>query len=369
MELTADRRRLWDRTPFDEDGGDGGGGGLSPVVVTSSADVVPPVYLSPAAIRLFLEHLAAAGGTSEASFDRKVTVEALMGLRQLDRDFFDNAHSAVKATIARHPCILRVDDKGDDEDNNLTAATAAVLAAARERDTGVTLTIPVSSRPDADTDLLFPAGTTFKLLLNLGKAIRAGRETSLRSSMRIRAAGSARLHPGGRLQGTARFEVVLPDVSFRFVRVRAVPVLSTTLSIKLARRGGVSPVKGGSGGSEPYPQMGYVTLNASGKAVPLMETDAAIGESPLVGVWTAHDDDGTGSGGRRPSTGASAEAGSDERSLRHPTTWAACLRYMHNEHIRERVYADGSNTFLLVRANTAFSPTRPLARPPAEKRP
>jgi len=386
MEFPTDRSRLWDRTPFDEDDGTGSGSGCpSPIVVASSADVVPPVYLSPAAIRLFLEQLATAGaaaeGTTEASFDRKVSVEALMGLRQLDRDFFDNAHGAVKSMIAHHPCILRVDDTGDDGDY-VGASAPRDTGAGAGAGVGSTLTIPVSTRPDADTDLLFPAGTTFKLLLNLGKAIRAGRETSLRSSMRIRAAGCARLHPGGRLHGTARFEVVLPDVSFRFNRIRAVPVLSTALSIKLARRGGTSPNKGNSG---PCPTMGYVTLNASGKAVPVLETDAAVGTSPLVGVWTAHDDDhtasgsgsGSGSGGRRAATAASGGEGSDERAVRHPLTWAACLRYLHNEHIKERVHADGADAFLLVRLSSAawgvasvcVTPPRPAPPRPDPTRP
>ena len=369
MEFPTIRTEMWDRSPIANDDGN-----VSSTTFSSS-DMIPPVYLSAAAIRSLLEEMAT---TVDTNFERKAYVEMLSGLGQLDRDFFDHAHSAVKSMLVKHASVLRIDDDMNgiprSDEGDLVAAAAA-------------LTIPISSRVDTDTELLFPPNTTFKLLLNLGKAIRAGRETSLRSITRIRSAGSARLHPGGRLLGTIRFEMVLPNVSLQFQRIHTIPVLSTPLSLQLARRGAVvtsgstspySPMRGSGSGSHssssssrsnnsnnnnsnsPSPQMGYLTMNTAKKAVPLLETDPTISTVPLIGIWIAFDDDATANAtavdhSRSVSSsgqGCSTKSGLSS-SIRNPLTWAHCVRYLFNEHIKDRILLDdgiggANNTFLLI---------------------
>jgi hypothetical protein len=344
MEFPKNRETLWNREREGDE-----------VVTINATDVVPPFFMSPPAIRSFLEELS----TADINFERKAVVETIAGLGPYERDFFDHAHSAVKSIMARHSCIMRMEStrNGDGEG----------VSSSREP-SGSVLTIPITPRTEGDTDLLFPPGTTFKLLLNLGKAIRAGRETSLRSTMRIRSSGSVRSDPGGRLMGTVRFEVVLPDVSFSFHRINDVPVLSTALSIKLARRGVTSPPPGRGSSSRPThdlacPQLGYLTMNQSRKAIPLLETDHTISTVPMVGVWTAFDDDDDSPA----RTARKGDHPSGSRSLANPLTWAACVRYIFTEHIKDRATVS-DDTFLLVRAShsTCFTyfphslPTLPL---------
>ena len=380
MEFPSNRKEMWDRSPIANDDGT-----LTSTTITSS-DVIPPVYLSAAAIRSLLEEMMSSVDTN---FERKAYVEMLSGLSQLDRDFFDHSHSAVKSMLVKHASILRIDDMNDGISRSVGGDLGAAMTAAA-------LTIPISSRHDTDTELLFPPNITFKLLLNLGKAIRAGRETSLRSMTRIRSAGSARLHPGGRLVGTVRFEMVLPNVSLKFRRIQTIPVLSTALSLQLARRGAVvssgstspySPIRtnasennsnsfrvqnttnnfaSSSSSSNIVPQMGYVTMNTAKKAVPLLETDPTISTVPLIGIWIAFDDDAmdltpsTSSGSSSSgSTSVNTSGNNGPRhgitpSIRNPLTWAHCVRYLYNEHIKDRILLDDmsgtthNNTFLLI---------------------
>ena len=387
MEFPSNRTEMWDRSPIANDDG------ITTSTTITSSDVIPPVYLSAAAIRSLLEEMMTSVDTN---FERKAYVEMLSGLGQMDRDFFDHAHSAVKSMLVKHASILRIDDTNGiprTEEGDLAAAATAAL------------TIPISSRIDTDTELLFPPNITFKLLLNLGKAIRAGRETSLRSMTRIRSAGSARLHPGGRLVGTVRFEMVLPNVSLKFQRIQTIPVLSTSLSLQLARRGAVvtsgstspySPTRAsanhsssssssssfrgnninsnnpGSSSSSVVPQMGYVTMNTAKKAVPLLETDPTISSVPLIGVWIAFDDEMTTMDSTRTSSssGSSGSSGNGcptsgglSSSIRNPLTWAHCVRYLFNEHIKDRILLgdpsphDGTDTNTGSNTNTGTTTT------------
>lgn len=330
MEFPKNRGTLWNR---DREG--------DVIVTINATEVVPPFFMSPPAIRSFLEQLS----TADINFERKAVVETIAGLGPYERDFFDHAHSAVKSIMARHSCIMRMESNHNGDEDGLSNS---------REPSGSMLTIPITPRSEGDTDLLFPPGTTFKLLLNLGKAIRAGRETFLRSTMRIRSSGSVRSDPGGRLMGTVRFEVVLPDVSFTFHRIKDVPVLSTALSIKLARRGATSPISNrGSSSTSPIPQdgltcpqMGYLTMNQTRKAIPLLETDQTISTIPMVGVWTAFDDED--SPGRTPTRKSDDRSGI--KSLLNPLTWALCVRYLFTEHIKDRATLD-DGTFLLVRTS------------------
>ena len=117
--------------------------------------------------------------------------------------------------------------------------------------------------------------------------------------------------------GTLRFEAILPNISFQVTQIRTIPILSTPLSIKLARRknknnrynndnnnnyddrnnaysGSSSYSNSNSnsnGNNNNLPQVGFVTLNQTRKIVPLLEHDHAVSLSPIVGVWTAFDFD------------------------------------------------------------------------------
>ena len=169
--------------------------------------------------------------------------------------------------------------------------------------------------------------------------------------MNVRFLGSVQRHNTS-LNGTLRFEAILPNVSFQVQRIRTIPVLSTPLSIKLARR---------SGSSGP-PQVGYVTLNQTRKIIPLLENDPAVSLTPLVGVWTAFDDiseyyekytnhsdqnNNQNNHHNRQYDRESAPPREPSSNVSNPLTWAICMRFLYNEHIKERAFV-ASDTFILV---------------------
>jgi hypothetical protein len=183
------------------------------------------------------------------------------------------------------------------------------------------LTIPINMRDVEQVQSPFGATATAQLISNLGKSIRSAREFSLRSCIRIRATGAQSQvegGSGGALKGSFRFEAVLPDVSFQLVAVNPLPVLPTPLSLSLCRQAHAAG-----------PKMGFLTLNQMRKAVPLLETDLALPAVPVVGVW------------------AVAPCGSGDSPLEHPVVWAAALRFLGSELVRERVWV-APKTFLLA---------------------
>jgi SCL-interrupting locus protein N-terminus len=143
------------------------------------------------------------------------------------------------------------------------------------------------------------------------------------------------------------------------------PVLSTPLSMKIARRPSSGTHTGGP------PQVGYVTLNQTRKIVPLLENDPAVCVTPIVGVWTAFDEppmevtESNSSSNRSSSSSSSnsqprtqhsdknddqnrsIERASERCNIMNPLTWAILTRFLFNEHIKERVYV-ADETFLLV---------------------
>ena len=87
---------------------------------------------------------------------------------------------------------------------------------------------------------------------------------------------------------------------------------------------------------------GFITLNKTRKAVLLMEDDPLAYSMPLVGVWIQ---------GTVLSSCTGASLGKSwESALRDPTVWAACVRYMSNQHIKERVSPPESRMTFLVLA-------------------
>ena len=88
---------------------------------------------------------------------------------------------------------------------------------------------------------------------------------------------------------------------------------------------------------------GYLTMDRSRKVVPLLEQDPLALQRPLVGVWIDHYNQ------TLPSGGDTAIIGSLDTTL----LWNACMRFLHNAHIKERAFRqdlDGSQTseFLIM---------------------
>lgn len=180
---------------------------------------------------------------------------------------------------------------------------------------------------------------------NLIKTMHSGRSLTLKSCYRIRAIGRAREAASessdSQLIGSVCFEAIMPDVAFQVALIRPLPMLATALCSQLMRTGSDNS-------PQPLPAVasGYLTLNQTRKLVPLLDSDGALSRTPTVGVWVRF---------------ASLESAEGVANLAsHPFSWAACVRYLANDLIRDRRFANGrtadlrhpvmeNETFLLVR--------------------
>ncbi|KAJ8575115.1 hypothetical protein ON010_g4095 [Phytophthora cinnamomi] len=125
-----------------------------------------------------------------------------------------------------------------------------------------------------------------------------------------------------------QLECAASPVLFKFSLVRNLPLLMTPLAASLARRE-FSTRTGNL-------RSGYLTLDRTRKAVPLLKVDPLVLKQPLVGVWVY---------------GVQIDDAWDEetarRQLADPFLYFACIGYLMSEAIKERV-GPAKNTFLIA---------------------
>jgi hypothetical protein len=129
----------------------------------------------------------------------------------------------------------------------------------------------------------------------------------------------------GTLSGTVRMEAIVPNVSLRMTPVNAVALSNGVLSTQLLK------LASGLFGSSP--KMGYLTMNAVRRLVPILESDAAQVRSPLVGLWV-----------KFPAPWSAQVH--PEQLLEHAYVWGACVRFLCSGYVQERALMD--NAFMLV---------------------
>jgi hypothetical protein len=186
------------------------------------------------------------------------------------------------------------------------------------------------------------------------------------------------------INGTLRFEAILPNISLKIKEIKLKPILSTKLSIKLLNHENKSDI---------CPQIGYLTLSESGFLVPLLENDFDVLTVPIVGVWTCFDsNDNNGNTNNNNNNNDNNHNDINNRNnrneynnydnndndtnndynntndidnqtnknyksnknnhdnnhnIKNPLTWAICVRFLYSKHIKDKRYApDGS--FVLV---------------------
>lgn len=160
------------------------------------------------------------------------------------------------------------------------------------------------------------------LLSNFDKGLSIGREFYLRNCIRIRGSGQSHISEVQRGHMLLRYEAVVPNYAFSVMRIHAVPMLSTPLSMNLTvHRGSHSPVSSG-----------YLTLNQTRKLVVVPESDmTTIANMPIIGAWAS----------------IAGEMHTTSQMLHHSIVWGACVRYLKTRHIKEKILIR-QNTFLLV---------------------
>ncbi|KAL4173734.1 hypothetical protein KRP22_005683 [Phytophthora ramorum] len=125
-----------------------------------------------------------------------------------------------------------------------------------------------------------------------------------------------------------QLECAASPVLLKFSLVRNLPLLMTPLAASLARREFNT--------QSSNMRTGYLTLDRTRKAVPLLKVDSLVLQQPLVGVWVY---------------GVRIDDAWDEetarRQLADPFLYFACLGYLMSRAIKERVGPE-KNTFLVA---------------------
>mmetsp|Transcript_38328 Transcript_38328/g.76001 ORF Transcript_38328/g.76001 Transcript_38328/m.76001 type:complete len:1081 (+) Transcript_38328:29-3271(+) len=86
---------------------------------------------------------------------------------------------------------------------------------------------------------------------------------------------------------------------------------------------------------------GFLTLDLGRRAVCLHENDSLVGQVPQVGVWVDLANESMGTQGTAAAWWDAAEV------IDNPLIWAAAARFVHCQHVSERVWVDGA-TFLVM---------------------
>ena len=150
----------------------------------------------------------------------------------------------------------------------------------------------------------------------------------------MRAVGYA-VENNGMLNGTVRFEAVIPNQSFQVVQVKSIAVLKTPLSTAL------TDLRDGHYSGSSF---GYLTMNQTRRLVPILETDSAVSLCPLIGIWISMHHEFA----NEQSNQSRKNMPNALRYLQHPKVWGGCVRFCNHDKICERVLMN-QQTFLLVR--------------------
>ena len=293
IEFPKSRGILWDRKAVDH-----------PRFLNSS-EIMPRIFMSGSSLRPLIEKLGIESNTSSSNNNNNNNIDKLMEvcyIGDLNNDDYERLKQTSLKTAVLPNYVFNLVDKRNDKECSLT--------------------VPITKRTLRNVLDPFDPQSTAQMALNLGKTISNSRDFSLRSCMRIRATGSRHTKDDGQLKASLRFEAVVPDCSFSLTRIGMLPILSTPLSLCLLKR----PNRTG-------PKIGFLTLNQMRKVVPLLETDHAIPAIPIVGTWI--------------SLPCDSHASSVDALVDHPLVWAACLRFISSDKIRERVCV-ARRTFLIA---------------------
>lgn len=144
------------------------------------------------------------------------------------------------------------------------------------------------------------------------------------------------------LKGIVKFEVIVPDITFQFLGIPAIPILATPLCLSLLPS---SPSNGEEDSLfacfDQKPNMGFVTMNQTRKVVFVLESDAnALSRIPMIGVWLRLPPEAIGYG-----NDGNVKL---NQAIDHPLCWAACVRFLFSDKVQERVFI-AHETFLMVR--------------------
>ncbi|CAL1534439.1 unnamed protein product [Lymnaea stagnalis] len=133
------------------------------------------------------------------------------------------------------------------------------------------------------------------------------------------------------LQGSASFysnshasvshldiDMITIDTVFKAVPITPIPIVLTALSKNLAGPMSLSHMQG-------TPKTGYLTMDHTRKLLLVLESDPKTSNLPVIGIWV-----------------------SGVEFVQHPFVWAACLRYIHNANLTDRVCLPPDDFLLII---------------------
>lgn len=111
-------------------------------------------------------------------------------------------------------------------------------------------------------------------------------------------------------------EILFPAVNFQLTPIAPLRLVSSPLVVNLTAS------------KKDRFASGFVTLDHSGRVLPLTANDPMVAEYPVVGLWVA---------------------GLGDSSLQHPRLWSACVQFIETTRAQEKMSPDVQNcAFLLV---------------------
>ena len=115
-----------------------------------------------------------------------------------------------------------------------------------------------------------------------------------------------------------KYSLLFPSISFTFQPIAPLKLVSTPLSLSLIKKETFSCKF----------QTGYLTMDQKMRVLPLKSSDKQLLRFPIIGIWA---------------TGLKTDINNDSK------IWAACIRFLENRHIHERISpSPEKNLFLFV---------------------
>lgn len=123
-------------------------------------------------------------------------------------------------------------------------------------------------------------------------------------------------------------DLIYPTASFCFTPIAPLKIVSSPLSLKLAKRSS----------KVAKFQTGFLTLDLNQRLLPLLLSDPLAQKYPLVGIWV---------------TDIPRSNQTNAGSLMHPLVWSACVRFVQTRSVKEKISPDPEQySFLCVHFST-----------------
>ncbi|OMJ86511.1 hypothetical protein SteCoe_12006 [Stentor coeruleus] len=122
-------------------------------------------------------------------------------------------------------------------------------------------------------------------------------------------------------------EILYPSVSFQFTPISQIKLVSTPLSVKLIQNKTIQNKR------EKF-QEGYLTMDQTGRVLPMLPSDPLAYKYPIVGIWVSN---------------IPESQNHKAYPIMHPLVWANCIQFIENTNIKDKISPSlENNSFLFL---------------------